>query len=76
MPSNKRTQIQNPITVIKISNHRVDMVHHTQDLPIIRTNLHITLITHIQTNLDHNHLTIREMEIVHDDHPHKIGFAM
>ena len=52
------------------------MVHHTHDPPIIRINLHITLTTHIQITLDHNHLIIIEVEIVHDDHSHVINFAM
>ena len=60
-------QTQNLITVIVILNYRVETVHHTQDPLIITTSLVITLKIHIQITLDHNHLIIIEMEIVHDD---------
>ena len=58
---------QNPITEILISNHRVEMVHHTQDqiLKIIHNII-----------ADHNHLTITETEIVHDGRSHEIDFIM
>ena len=52
---------------IVISNHRVEMVHHTQD-PIFKIIYNIIL--------DHNHLTIIETEIVHDDRSHEIDFVM
>ena len=64
-----------PITVIVILNHRVETVHHTQGPSTLRTNLLITLITHILIILDHNPLTVIEMEIVQDDHSHAIDFA-
>ena len=48
---------------IVISNHRVEMVHHTQD--------QISKAIHNLT-LDHNHLNTIETEIVRDDHFHEI----
>ena len=43
------------------------MVLHTQDHQTLRTTLIITL--------NHDHLIIIEMEIVHDDHSHVIIFV-
>ena len=48
-------------------NHRVETVHHTQD--------QIFKLTH-SIILDHNHLTITETEITHDDRSHEIDFGM
>ena len=73
---NPHIQIQNFIAVIVILNHRVETVHHTQDPPIIKINQLITLITHIQLTLDHNHFITIEMKIVHVDQSHVIDFAM
>ena len=50
-----------------ILNHRVETVHHTQT-QTIKIILNIIL--------DQNHLTIIEMEIVHDDSSHDIDFVM
>ena len=48
---------------IVISNHRIEMVHNTQDR--ISETIHNII-------LDHNHLIIIETEIVHDDRSHEI----
>ena len=58
--------IQNHTTRIAILSRQVEMVQHIQD--------QISRIIHkIQ---DHTLLTITETEIVHDDRPHVIGYAM
>ena len=58
---------RNLITVIAISDHPVEPVHHTQDqIPKIIRNI----------TLDHNHITIMETEIVRDNRFHKIDFEM
>ena len=50
---------------IVISNNPVEMVHPTHD----------QISNQIQkVILDHNHLTIIEMEIVHDNDSHEIDF--
>ena len=58
---------QNPIMGIVISNHRVEMVHNTQD------KIHKIIHNKI---LEHNHITIIETEIVHDDRFHEIDSVM
>ena len=61
---NPHLQTLNLIMAIVILNYRVETVHLTQDLPMIRMIRTIILITHIQKTLDHNHLIIMEMEII------------
>ena len=73
---NFHIQIQNPIMVIVTLNHRLELVHHTQDPPTLKTNIIIILITHVQIVIDHNHFTKKEMEIIHDNYSHAIEFAM
>ena len=73
---NFHIQIQNPIMVIKNLNHRLELVHHTQDPPTLKTNIIMILITHVQKVLDHNPLTKKEMEIIHDNYSQAIEFAM
>ena len=58
---------QNPIIGTVTSNHRVEMVHHTQ--------YQIFKLTHNKI-LDHNHLTIIGTEIPHDDRSHEIDIVM
>ena len=58
---------QNPITEIATSNQQVKTVHHTQD--------QIFKLIH-NIILDHNHLTIIETEIAHDNCSHGIDFVM
>ena len=64
---NFHKKTQNPVMGIVIPKHRVEIVHHTPDK--------IHKIIH-NTTLEHNHLTIIETEIVHDDLFHEIGSAM
>ena len=73
---NFHIQIQNAIMVIVNLNHRLELVHHNQDPPTLKTNIIIILKTHIQFVLDHNHLTEKEMEIIHDNYSQAIEFAM
>ena len=66
--TNLHIQIRNLFTIIVNLYHQVETIHHSQDTPIIRSNLISTLIIHIQIILDYNHLSVIEMEIVHDVH--------
>ena len=66
--SNNFSQTNSKFTaVIIILNHRVEVVHHTQEHHILRITIIITL--------DHNHRSIIGMEIVHDSRSHVIDFV-
>ena len=54
---------------------QAERVHHTLDPQVFR-NLTIIITTHTQISLYHNHLTIIETKIVHDDLSHAIAFEM
>ena len=64
---NSHNVTQNITTEIATSYHRLEVVHYTQDHQ--NHKIPLTII------LDHNLLTIIELEIVHDDHSCVIDFV-
>ena len=66
-PNQFSQKTQNPIMGTAISDHRVEMIHHTQDQ-------FFKLIQNII--LDHNHLTIIGTDTAHDNRSQEIDFVM
>ena len=59
-----------------VLNHLIEQVHHIREHKTFRNKKTIIRTTITIIILDHNHLTMIEMEIVHGDQPHVIAFII